>query len=379
MLAMLRVGFALLFGLIPLASLRAQSSEEIAGQTADRIWSLLQRRTTASLELQNLAPLAPVEFSSFRTALESALLKRGVATAATTQPETRLRIAVSRNVQGLLIVAEAVSGDNHQVAMLPWSAPPVSDARPRVKINAKPIWEQPEPILDFLLLDSDSQLVVLSANKVANYRLSDGTWLPISVASVPLAKPLPRDPRGRMEASSGGIRVYLPATTCTGVLQPSLALLCSPGNEPWAVNPRDPMFRVRWITDRNLMQTESIRGGFYSAAGVLFAGADGRVQDRSGNAVAGTEGWGSDAVSVENSCGRPMVLVAASGESDDHDLIQAHEIVNGQIAPASEPFAAAGPVMALWPAETPGQVTLVVRNFKTGDYEASRLGLACVQ
>ena len=47
--------------------------------------------------------------------------------------------------------------------------------------------------------------------------------------------------------------------------------------------------------------------------------------------------------------------------------------------PASEPMALPGPITALWPAETPGQATLVVRNSKTGNYEASRLGVACAE
>src|SRR5207247_5421305 len=141
---------------------------------------------------------------------------------------------------------------NRQIAMLPWSAPPIPDTRPRWKINARPVWEQPDAILDFLLLDSDSQLVVLSANKVANYRLSGGKWIPISVASLPLAKPVPRDPRGRLEANSGGFHAYLPGTTCTGTIQPSLTLLCAARNEPWRASGRDPILQVRWVADRNL-------------------------------------------------------------------------------------------------------------------------------
>ena len=47
--------------------------------------------------------------------------------------------------------------------------------------------------------------------------------------------------------------------------------------------------------------------------------------------------------------------------------------------PASDPLPLPGPVTALWPAETRSQATLVVHNLQTGEYEASRLGLACTQ
>jgi hypothetical protein len=45
--------------------------------------------------------------------------------------------------------------------------------------------------------------------------------------------------------------------------------------------------------------------------------------------------------------------------------------------PLTERLPLAGPVMALWAAEIPAEVSLVVRNAKTGEYEASRLSLAC--
>ena len=51
----------------------------------------------------------------------------------------------------------------------------------------------------------------------------------------------------------------------------------------------------------------------------------------------------------------------------------------GQATAQSEPMSLAGPVLALWPADAPSEATVVVRNLKTGNYEASRLGLACAQ
>jgi len=45
----------------------------------------------------------------------------------------------------------------------------------------------------------------------------------------------------------------------------------------------------------------------------------------------------------------------------------------------SEPISLPGPVTALWPAVEPAQATLVVRNSNTGNYEASRLAVACAE
>ena len=57
----------------------AQPMPEAAAQLAARISSLLPRRTTVSIELQNRTALPPAESSSFRAALEEELRKTGLA------------------------------------------------------------------------------------------------------------------------------------------------------------------------------------------------------------------------------------------------------------------------------------------------------------
>ena len=69
----------------------------------------------------------------------------------------------------------------------------------------------------------------------------------------------------------------------------------------------------------------------------------------------------------------------SAGDAEDHDQIQAYEMVDGQAVAASDLLFLPGPVTALWPSETPGQSTVVIRNSKTGNYEASRLGVACTE
>src|SRR5580693_4105967 len=133
----IRLTFALFFGCVLL--LPAQTAEPAQGlattsaaaQLAARTSSLLPRRATVSLEWQNLSPLPPAEWSSFRSSLESELHKAGVQTVgvgtAATPPESgasatlpRLRVTASSDTRGLLFVAEVLMGDNRQVAILPW-------------------------------------------------------------------------------------------------------------------------------------------------------------------------------------------------------------------------------------------------------------------
>jgi hypothetical protein len=382
---MLRVGLALLFGTLMVMLAQAQSMAEAGAQLADDfkadlISSLPRRPTTVSIEIQNLAALAPAELSSFRAALREGLQKAGMEAITAGQPETRLRVAISENVRGLLFVAVATSSENRQVAMLPWNIPVATERKPRVKTSMQPMVEQPEAVLDMLLVDAGSGLLVLSANKVSSYRLAGGKWSVVGVAGVAWARPLPRDTRGRLENGSAGFRALVPGTSCNGTIEPEFKITCAPGNESWLLNPRDSAVAVRWVTDRNVLESNSAKDTFYSAGAGWFATSDDRILSPTGELLAGSDGWGSQISSVENPCGSGwMLLGSAAGDAQDRDQIQAYEVVDGQVVAASVAISLPGPVTALWPAETSGQTTLVIRNPKTGNSEASRLGVACAE
>jgi hypothetical protein len=355
---MLRVAFALLFGtVLGTAQPIAGAVTETAAQLASRTSSLLPRHATVSLELQNLSALPPEEWSSFRSQFEAELRKVGVEIAAGTAAEPRVRITLSDSARGLLLVAEIGSGDNRQIAMLPWSPPPSPEEKPRITLTKKLLWTQPEPILDVLLLDSNTQMLVLSAAKVTSFRLTGANWTPSASASLVLPRPIPRDPRGRIEAVPEGFRVFIPGATCTGSLRPDLKVACAPGNETWSDG------QVRWVTDRNLLESDAAKAPFYTTAHGLFGGAG---------------GWGSDIAPIDEACsGGTAVIATAAGA--DQENVRVFQVASGQAIPESDALPLPGPVTALWPAETRGQVTLVVRNAQTGEYEASRLGLACSQ
>jgi len=370
---MLRVAFALSFWLAAAVCASAQPVPEIASQLASRIFSLLPHRTTVSLEFQTLTALPQATASSFRGALEEELRKAGLEVVAAAPPESRIRVTISENLRGLLLAAEAPGA----VALLPWNAPSSSESKPRLRMVKTPILEQTDPVLDFLLLDSGTSLLVLSPARVSSYRLADGKWTPTGSVQLGLTRPMTRDARGRMDASAGALHAYVSGSICTGTVQ-QLKMTCAAGNDAWPLNPRNTAFPVRWVNDRNLLEAEGVRGPFYSAAGGLLASVDGRIVDRAGEPAAGTDGWGSDLAGVENSCGSSTVILATR-TGGAQDQVQAYDVANGQAVPASDPLYLAGPVTALWPAEADAQATLVIRNSKTGNYEASRLGLACAE
>ena len=382
---MLRVGLALLFGMLMAPLAQAQSMAEAGAQladdfTANMISSLPRRPTTVSLEIQNLTALAPAELSSFRAALRDGLRTQGLQTTVAGHPDAWLEVTISENVRGLLFVAWLTQHDAHIGTMLEWKRPPPTARKPRVKISVQPMLEQPEAILDMLLVDSGSELLVLTPSKVSSYKLVNGNWTPSGIAGVSWARPVPRSERGRFENAPTGFRVLVPGTSCNGTLEPEFKITCAPGNDTWFLNPRDSSLAVRWVTDRNLLESDNFRATFYGAAAGWFATSEDRILSPTGDLLAGSDGWGSEISSVENPCGSGwMLLGSAAGDAQDHDQIQAYEVVDGQVGGASEAISLPGPVTALWPAETPGQSTLVIRNSKTGNYEASRLGVACAE
>jgi hypothetical protein len=345
---MIRVTAVLFFGSALL--LPAQTAErnmmDAAAQLAARTSSLLPRHPTVSLELQNLTPLPAAEWSSFRSLLQDELHKAGVETTAT-QPDPRVRVTLSEDARGLLFVSEVFSGDTRQIAMLPWNLPSSAQAKPRVGITNRILWVQPEPILDVQLVDSDSEMLVLSTNKVASYRSMGDKWTPSATASLLLPRPLPRDPRGKIEATAGGFEALLPTATCTGAWNSELKLTCASGVANWPGTAG-----THWVADRNVLEGDAPAPSF--------------------------EGWGSDWASIADPCGAGTVVIASS-PNNEHDSVRAYLIRDGQANPVSDPLPLPGPVTALWPAESTRQATLVVHNLRTGEYEASRLGLACTE
>jgi hypothetical protein len=364
---MTRVTAVLYFGwgLLLLTRTQAQTLVEAVAPVAARTSSLLQRPAAISLETQNLTSLPAAEWSNFRSSLQNQLRISGIQTAAT-QPESRVRLTLSDNVRGLLFVVEVFTGDNRQIAMLPWTLPS-EQSKPRLLITKHLLWTQPEPILDILLEDSDSEMLVLSTNVVASYRSMGDKWELSGTASLVLPRTLPRDPRGRLQGTADGFRAFLPVATCQGTWKPELRLMCLDGTSSWE--------DVRWVPDRNVLESDSIKSPFYSTASGVFAMADGHVLDRAGQPVAGSETWGSDIAPVVDPCG-PGIAAIASSERDE---VRIYGVGNGLATPMSDPLSLPGPVTALWPSGAGQEATLVVDNLQIGEYEAFRLALACAQ
>jgi hypothetical protein len=110
----------------------------------------------------------------------------------------------------------------------------------------------------------------------------------------------------------------------------------------------------------------------------LVAGIDGktRIYDAALKEVGQAAGWGSDIVAIQSEC-RNGILASKPGDGTETDAIQLYEITDRGVAPASDPAAFPGPVMALWPSGRPGEAVAVARNLETGRYAAYSLAITC--
>src|SRR5277367_1685277 len=183
MFPMLRVAFALWFGLGIMAKMQAQTPAETpqplsqaASPLARSIASLLPPRAIVSLEFQALAPVPPAEWSSFRSGLQEELRRSGVEAKESAQLEPRVRVAVSENVRGLLLIAEVVNNEARQIVMAPW-ARLTQETKLPLRIQITPLVEQREPILDTLLFPSGLDMLLLSPSKLTGFHLTNGKWM----------------------------------------------------------------------------------------------------------------------------------------------------------------------------------------------------------
>ena len=280
-------------------------------------------------------------------------------------------VTLSENVQSYLWVAQIPQ----DVVMLsvPRSSRPAT-APSRVTIQKRLLWEQEKAILDAAM--SDSLLLVLDPASVSFFRERQ------LMQSLPVesARPMPRDPRGRLIVDRDSFRAFLPGVACSGSIRPAPSMTCLESTGPW---PLDGGSGAELAAGRNYFM-EARLPPFFSTATLtgkrLIAGVDGRtrVYDGTLREVGQVSGWGSDIAAVEGGCGgERQVLATRPGESNEPDAIQLYDVDGRGGVPVSDPAAFPGPVVALWPSGRTGEAVAIARNAETGRYAAYSLAITC--
>lgn len=381
---------ALLF-LLAQGAFAAENSDEAARELARRIAAFAGSRESVALDFRSLPSIPAADLSNARRAIEASL--RDLRARLETTGTIEVRVTLSESPKRRILVGEARRGEDRQTWVVSWPAEAVEvQVHDGMRLDRKLVWEQAEPILD-AAIEGDS-LLVLSVSRLTHFARQESGWKERQSIALPVPKPKSRDPRGRLILRSSVVRVFLPAATCKGSVQPALSFECKASDEPWPIESGDRhLLLADYVAGRNyfdgrITTQAGVRKSltpFYSAAAVeesgetlwLMAGTDGRtvLMDRVFTPGGVLGGWGSDLAGLGTRCGALPVLTTRPG--DQTEALQAYVIVNRQAHAFSPPLAMAGPVTALWPA--PEGAIAVVRDPVTEKYAAYLVTISCGQ
>jgi hypothetical protein len=238
-------------------------------------------------------------------------------------------VIISENAGGYLLIAEL----GNETAIIPFKYE--SEPRRKVAFKAAPIMISQDPILDALV--GEGTALVLHPSRITAYsRDAAGRWMAERNAELNLTRPMPRDPRGRIEGRMKDFKIIVPGSTCTGASEgASFGVTCIESADNG------------WVPGRNVRRDES----------------------------GPPPGWGSDFVQMAMPCGRFTIATHATAEGEWTDQITAFEDATAQ--PVSDPLPVPGLITALWAADAPGSLTMVAHT-RTGQYELSRITAACL-
>ncbi len=317
-------------------------------ELSSEIAKLIPPSSKIDLLLHNISSLAPEDVAPVESMLKTQLANAGVRFAAGNAADMPVQVTLSEGVEGYVVVAQAGSNGNEQVAIatLPHTSANASQMD-GVLLDAKLMWRQSTQILDFALPAapgfSQDLLAVLEPQRLVFYSRDLGPQWHIvrELRSEPSVAT--RDWHGHIELSQAG----------------------SSGDARWPGG--------------------ECKGDFLRPASVACSASDQRDETwTSGDSQAPfVPASGGDAVSIALQCRfHPIALVTGGGDWTQPDFIQAYEIRSANTdgtVPSGSPINFDGPVMSIWPASTPGVARAVVRNLQTGNYEAYVVTATCSQ
>lgn len=321
--------FLLILLAAPVAA-RSDSLENSTGDLAARIAENLNARAIVDLQVRNASTLSPADVSRIAKSLRSALQAQGVQIS-TGNASPTVRVTLSENLRGLIWTAEITQGQNSRVVVLavarPEQSSSPSSAMP-VALRATRFWEASDRILDALTVPAPGggqRLLLLYPSGLVIRKGSGEFIAKLEVAS---AQTGTREPEGNFTENESTIVFSLAPRTCT-------------------VN----------LAESALGECHQIRGKVSPAPSLA--------------------GKGDPAAKLDSVCGGDLWLATGTGDDTQPDFVQAFTEGPSSLSAASNELKMPGPVLALHGvAGTPAAIA-IVRNLRTGSYEAYRVSITC--
>lgn len=369
----------------------AQLTEKIAAITGPGV---------IALEITNRSSISSPDVELIRRDLLGLLSTSGIRVWQADQAAATIKLTLSENVQNYVWVVQVQQANNESAVAIvstprPDSAINLQSALPLV-LRATPLISRPEPILDAALLSgSPRRMLVLGTTAVTIYENKEGRWLPGQSLPINSANPLPRDARGRILLRKDHLfDAFLPELICRA--SNAMTMACDRSDDPWPLQTEADAVFGFFSPARNFF-TGALSPGigkqksappFYSGAAVpkpnytlwIVSGLDGQTYllDGINQQLAARTHWGSDIGGVRAGC-RSGAQVVATLPDDQQDTLQAFEFPDREPAAVSQRLQLNGNVTALWTAQDEENITAIIRNSETGNYEALQLNLACSQ
>ena len=292
------------------------------------------------------------EAATIRGRVTAQLTARGVRIADANAPTT-VTIGCGRNLRERVCVAEIRGEGRDQLATVgrPLDAAAAGRRDAPLALELRPLLSQQTQILD--VAPAGDRLLVLDVAAVTLFEQKDGAWRAARSQPLPIARPLPRDPRGRLRIDGARVGVFLPGMTCGGRVD-QLDVTCSTRQQAWPIGADNTGIEP----GRNYFKTPQ-GAAFYNAAPLAAA-----VKD--------------DAIALDAACaaGSYVVAVAPNGR-DDRDDLQLWRAADGRLVQAASPTVLPGVLTALWPQTDQTSAVVVTHDEAAGRYDAFRASISC--
>jgi hypothetical protein len=290
---------------------------------------------------------------TIRTRVTALFAARGIRTA-DAAAATAVAIGCGRNLRERVCVAQIRSDGRDQIATVTrrlTSPPPLSPIA-SLALELRPLLSQQTQILDVAALGD--RLLLLDVAAVTIFERKDDAWRGVQSRPLPVSRPWPRDPRGRVRVDGNRFDLFLPAMTCSGRAD-SLELSCTETQQPWPIGVDNRGLE----TGRNYFKTPE-GAVFYNAAPLGAAAND-------------------DAIALTAACapGTYVAAVSPSGRLESGDLLQLSRVADGRLVQAASAVNLPGVLTALW--AHPDQISAVVvtHDVRARRYDVFQTTISC--
>lgn len=380
------------------------AATKAARELARKIAAQVDHKKTVSLELVDVtSEFRPADLIETRIVIASELKAHDVSVSDVATSEVRIRVTLSSNNLERLWIAEYDNDGAHVVVISPFEQSSL-DLKPwlaRAHLDRELVFSGNAPILDFVCTEVSvakncGPVMVLYSDAVV-LMAADQNFPRVNIAH---ENPWPRDLRGRLKVSRSDFQARIEGVECTGNIGRIPSSKCAPVNGPWIFSGPEEVTFGSLAPSRNWFQgpaavgsngSRANRGPFFLLAGLelngdagwIVSGTNGETSlfaGKTGNVLATIPTWGSELATVKSDCSNGWQILATSKrDHTESDSITVYEWTGTEFRALSDPLDISGTVMAMWSAEDGAPARAVVRNLKTGNYEAYLLKVGCSQ